>query len=360
VDSAKNCELWGLALRPWDRIFYADVMVANPMIAHVLYPQTKSRLSWAFLPCLVPKIARCIVLIIPLAVIAGCAAREGVEVASTWRSVPAESAFALPPPGGPSIVNVMERRYTNATQQDIALATTSHARGQNVLRVQFFGPINSAIAGSSSLSDTSLPATNISSEMRKALPGIPLRQSPYYVQNRYGPFGYAVGRAGASDLCIYAWQRIRPGGRQTTLISNKGTIQLRLRLCETGATEERLLSFMYGFSITGFIKDRGWNPYGSPASPSESLGRPGTPIYPTVQAAPEAVQGATAAAPQPPARPRRARAKSQAAISAPPPIPAPIGPTVPPPPGISPAAAGMIVPSPPCSPQTGGQNDGCN
>jgi hypothetical protein len=290
--------------------------------------------------------------------LAGCAGREGVEVASTWRSVPVESAYALPPPGGPSIVNVMERRYSNATQQDIALATTSRVSGQNLLRVQFFGPVNATIAGDSSLSDTSLPATNISSEMRKQLPGINMRRSPYYVQNRYGPFGYAVGKVGASELCIYAWQRIRPTGRQTTLIRNRGTVQLRLRLCETGATEESLLSFMYRFSITGFFKDRGWNPYGEPASPPETLGRPGAPIYPTVQTEPALVPDATVGSPAPPVRPRRA--KSQPVVSAPSPIPAPIGPTVPPPPGTLPAAAGITVPSPPCSPPSGGQNAGCN
>lgn len=292
-----------------------------------------------------------------LLALAGCAGGTGVEVPSTWRSVPAETAFVIPSPGGPAIVGVMERRYSNATQQDIALATTSRLPGQNLLRVQFFGPVNTAAAGSTSISDTSLAATNISSEMRSQLPGVPMRRSAYYVQNRYGPFGYAVGSAKDSDLCIYAWQRIRPVGRQTTLISNRGTVQLRLRLCQTGANEQQLLAFMYGFSIAGSFSDQSWNPYGAPASPPETLGRPGAPIFPTVPASAGAVAVEPAAQTTAPVPVRRPVRKAVAATSEP--LPAPVGPIVPPPPGAAPEASGALVPSPPCSTQSGGHDDAC-
>ena len=292
-----------------------------------------------------------------LLALAACAAGKGVEVPSTWRSVPAETAFAVPLPGGPAIVGVMERHYSNATQQDIALATTSRLPGQNLLRVQFFGPVNTAAAGSTSINDTPLAAANISSEMRSELPGVPMRRSAYYVQNRYGPFGYAVGTAKGSDLCIYAWQRIRPAGSQTTLISNRGTVQLRLRLCQTGASEQQLLAFMYGFSIAGSFSDQSWNPYGQPASPPETLGRPGAPIFPVVPASAEATAVEPAVQSNAPVALRRPAKTAVTVVREP--LPAPVGPTVPPPPGAAPAASNAVVPAPPCSTRSGGQDDPC-
>ena len=289
--------------------------------------------------------------------LAACAGGTGVVVPSVWRSVPAETAYVVPSPGGPAIVGVKERRYANATQQDIALATTSELPGQNLLRVQFFGPVDPAAAGSTSISDTPLAAADISSEMRSQLPGVPMRRSTYYVQNNYGPFGYAVGAAGDSELCLYAWQRIRSVGRQTTLIRNKGTVQLRLRLCQTGATEQQLLAFMYGFSISGSFSDVSWNPYGEPASPPQTLGRPGAPIFPNVPAPAEAAAEAPAVQASAPVVVRRpARTEVTAA---PEPLPAPVGPVVPPPPGAAPAASGALVPAPPCSTRSGVQDDAC-
>ena len=58
--------------------------------------------------------------------------------------------------------------------------------------------------------------------MRKAFPGVSMGRSPFYVQSRYGPFGYAAGRAASGDIFIYAWQRIQAAG-QTTLIRNRGS-----------------------------------------------------------------------------------------------------------------------------------------
>lgn len=305
----------------------------------------------------------CGVLLTSGAVLAsGCAQTTGPSRLSSLRSVPAEEALALPPPGGPAVIDIVERRFSNATQQDIALATNSTAPGQNTLRVQFFGPVDSSNAGNTRLSDSSIHPADIASEMRSQLPGIAMTRSPYYVQNRYGPFGYAVGRYGSNDLCLYAWQRVRAPAASTTLIANRGTIQLRLRLCETGATEEKLLSTMYGFSVTASVDGGSWSPYGPPPSPGTGFAQPGHAVYPAGTAGFETVAEPVASAPasaprwpQPkPSAPENSQVPDASAL------PAPVGPTVPLPPAEASTAGHLTVPPPPCSTQSGKQDVSCN
>lgn len=295
------------------------------------------------------------------ALLAACATAPQLTTSGTSKTVPTEAALAMPPLGGPAMVEVVERQYSNATQQDIALSTSSNISGQNVLRVQFFGPVDHRLAGQSTLSDRSLATTNIYSELRSRFPGVSMRRSPYYVQNRYGPFGYAVGRASGGDTCLYAWQRIRPTG-QTTLVSNKGTISLRLRMCDATMTEDQLLSVMYGITINAYFRDLTWNPYGAPPPPAEGLGQPGAAMLP--RAAGE-FSSVLPPVEQPPARPRNIR-QARTPTPAPPaaqPAAQPVGPRVPPPPSaavsgdeLDPSARSGpsgIVPSPPCLTRNG-------
>jgi hypothetical protein len=212
--------------------------------------------------------------------LAGCGARDGVRLSDTAVTVPDETAFALPPPSGPAIVNIVERRFSDSTQQDIFLFTSASTPGQNVLRVQLFGPVGLHMDGQKGLGYSSIRASEIAKEMRRELPGIGLTQSPLYLQNNYGPFSYAYGRGHGNDACLYAWQQIRSPEEARTVFQNRGTIQVRLRLCEEGASEEKLLSTMYGYTIRAAFNARGWNPYGAPPSVDPTLGRTGNPIYP--------------------------------------------------------------------------------
>lgn len=314
--------------------------------------------------------------------LAGCAQPiTDIGSSSTTRMVPTETAFAMPDPGGPAVTAVLEQHFANATQQDIMLGTSAHTPGQNLLRVQLYGPVNTAQAGESRLRDGFLPIRDVGSEMRTLLPGIRMERSAFYVQNRYGPFGYAVGRAPSGDLCLYGWQRITSTGATQTLIGNKGSVQIRLRLCDQHASEAQLLQTMYGYTITASFKSRNWNPYGSVMAPEKGIGQAGNPIYPVGVSKFETV--VPQAAPQ--SRPREVRRPVQQPRSvevAPPRLPEPIGPTVPPPPGKaglsaqpvvplaptvsvpSPAtvqkapAKQVVVPPPPCL--TTGEAKGCN
>lgn len=279
--------------------------------------------------------------------------------------VEAESAFAYPAPGGPAITAIVERRYANATQQDILLATSARTTGQNMLRIQLFGPVDTKAAGQTKLREGYLPVTNVQSEMRQLIPGVAMQTSPYYVQNKYGSFGYAAGRSASGDTCIYAWQRIASTGFAQTWVGNKGSLQVRLRLCEQGAWEQSLLQSMYDYTITAVFRTRNWNPYGDAPPADETLGRTGSPVYPAGQVRFETVT----ADPPPPAveqpRPRPRPKPPVAEVVPPPELPPAIGPAVPPPPGATVGAAAEggaaavraggapVVPVPRCVP-TGG------
>jgi hypothetical protein len=68
-----------------------------------------------------------------------------------------------------------------------------------------------------------------------------MQTSGYYVQNKYGAFGYAVGQTRSGDTCFYGWQRITSTGFTQTWIGNKGSIQVRLRLCDQNASRSECL-----------------------------------------------------------------------------------------------------------------------
>ena len=305
--------------------------------------------------------------------LAACAKGGELRSDDQTRMVPTEKAFALPEAGGPEVTAVLERRYSNATEQDVLLATSAATPGQNMLRIQIFGPVNTALSTKDSLRPGYLPARNINAEMRELFPGVRMQTSAFYVQNKYGPFGYAVGRASSGDTCFFGWQRLTSTGMAQTWIGNKGSIQVRLRLCDQNASEQRLLQSMYGFTINASFKDKNWNPYGVPLPPSETLGRGGAPMYPVRAARFETVTEPVAEPSAPPRR--RATSKQRAATDLPPRLPPPIGPVIPLPPGSEvPASSGAsvirapaatlpsgsspLVPPPPCSPES--QEQRCN
>lgn len=267
-------------------------MIRLDMIRNRAWPRSLSEeTNGGQLPVLPIQALRygCAVIIL-MTGLSGCSPRDGVKLSDTAVTVPEETAFALPAPGGPAVVNIVERRFHNATQQDIFLFTSASTPGQNVLRVQLFGPVGSQFEGTQSLGYSSIRATEIAKEMRRELPGIALRQSPVYLQNNYGPFSYAYGHGRGNDACLYGWQQIRSPEDARTVFQNRGTIQVRLRMCEEGASEEKLLNTMYGYTIRSAFNVAGWNPYGEPPTVDPNLGRTGNPIYPKTEDLREAVQ----------------------------------------------------------------------
>ncbi|MFB9950129.1 cellulose biosynthesis protein BcsN [Rhizobium puerariae] len=287
----------------------------------------------------------------------------------------------LPPPAGPGIVSVIERRYNNAVEQDISLYTSARTPGQNAFKVQFFGTASPFRLSDNNLTSRPVTEAGITSQMRQALPGIRMARSSIYVQNNYGPFGYAFGHGAGDDLCMYAWQQIRSPSGTISPLANYGSIQVRLRLCQASATEQQLLAVMYNYTITGSVDAGGWNPYGEPQPVSPNLGGVGAPIYPRpagaepivpvlpARSAAISTRPAPARASQPVQAPANAPASpvvpgvtATPAVSAAPPVAqAPQVsrmPLVPSPSGIADARR-INVPSPSCTTVNNGAADAC-
>lgn len=208
--------------------------------------------------------------------LASCATKDPSSIAYGKRDVGIDDAFVLP--GERSVVGITQERASNAITQTIALSTNSNHSGENHFRVTMFGPVDPTGASENTLSRLPLTDGRISRELRTEMAGIAMNRSPYYVQNNYGPFSYATGKTSSGDSCIYAWQQIRSPEHTQNFFQNRGRIDLRLRLCETGASQEQLLASMYDYTINSTIAATGWNPYGEPAGPSPDLGVPGNPV----------------------------------------------------------------------------------
>ncbi|MBY3203274.1 cellulose biosynthesis protein BcsN [Rhizobium laguerreae] len=312
------------------------------------------------------RLRETILLLAVTGMMAGCTSTGGVRQPSAPEAVAPEKALVLPPPGGPSIVSVVERKRGNGVEQTISLFTSSSVPGQNSLKVEFFGA-SGANPGAGNAGFSKINESGIAREVARSAPGVPMATSATFLQNAYGPFGYASGRNRAGDTCLYAWQQIRSSTAANTLARNFGIIQLRLRLCDARASERQLLGIVYGYTVTGTFDGELWNPYGNPPPADVALGRTGAPIYPD--------EGGFRASPMPigyepaPASVTRPRAVVRSASTAQPaqgvaPVPAPIGPRVPlpgeaPQTSARPAAAvapieqsvraiGVTVPSPDC------------
>ncbi|HEV7433700.1 MAG TPA: cellulose biosynthesis protein BcsN [Pseudorhizobium sp.] len=268
---------------------------------------------------------------------AGCGSTGTVTRPVSPALVAHEQALALPPPGGPAVVGVVERRRANGVEQTISLATTTRVSGQNFLRIEFFGP---AVSEGPTAAFKTVNEGTILREAASAIPGVHLSRRNTFLQNTYGPFAYAAGRSGHGDTCIYAWQQIRARTMSGGIGRNFGMIQVRWRLCDAYASESQLLSAIYGYTITGTFDGTAWNPFGEPGGVDPRLGMIGHPIYPRtgapIGAATIGYAGGIDLAPTASVTPRRP--SSRAATSVEPKAevePATVGPRVPSPKMVS-------------------------
>lgn len=215
-----------------------------------------------------------------LFLLAGCAYRPGgPQTLSLVEEVPAARALVTPPPGGPPVVTVIESRYSDALQQKILLGNDSGASGDNYIDAAFYGPANDPnVPWGRTLGYDNGTFHDIEREMVRALPTVRMRASPYYVQNGYGPFGYAMGRSGQTN-CLYGWQLVE---RQPNVNGERprlGRVRIRVRLCSATASEQQLLRFMYGYTLNGTFLSPGWDPFEAPPT-DPRIGQTGAPILP--------------------------------------------------------------------------------
>jgi hypothetical protein len=271
------------------------------------------------------------ILLMTLAV-EGCAAQRAVVEDSNAHVVSPTLAFVSLGPGAPSDLSVIESPYANATRQTIALTTHGKTPGENQLRIDVFGLTNPNVAPDSALPDRPLNEADLMSEAQDTLPDVPLRISANYMQNRYGPFGYAVGKSARGDTCVYAWQRLETPEQKLTIVNSRNTISVRLRICDPKAAEATLASLMMNLSVNVRLSGGSWTP--DPKALSPAIGAAGAPMAPSQVLA-------AAVNPFPPSSavatrtPRAKRAVAPEPVSALAVSPSPSGVLVPPPPPLN-------------------------
>lgn len=151
---------------------------------------------------------------------------------SGWAALAPAGALVLLPPGAGRVEAVSERRLGDDLAQEIVLAGRG-STGRNRIAVAVrqnpaggLGPGKPSEAG-------------IRSEIATAFPGQAMRILPQPRQNRFGPYGLAIG-AGAGGLrCIYAWQWL---DREERIVATRlgGHGSWRVRLCQTGVTLDQI------------------------------------------------------------------------------------------------------------------------
>lgn len=219
-------------------------------------------------------------LLFSIAVLSGCNTPAGVRSFGGAQMASPSEALIFPPPGGPEIVAVVNRTYSNAVAQQVILRSEAATPGQNYLKAEFFGPQQAGDTDRDALTFTGFRASSVAREIRAEFPGENIAMSANYLQNSYGAFAYAAGKGRGDDMCLYGWQDIRSPESMRQDYRNLGRIKVRLRLCQSGASVERLLAVMYNYTITGTYASQSWNPYGTPKAVDQNLGRPGSPVYP--------------------------------------------------------------------------------
>lgn len=265
--------------------------------------------------------------------LSGCATTNDLP-ASEAEIVRPASAFILPPPGGPAIITVVETTFPNAIRQDISLATEARSTGENKISIiRFMG--RGGDGSDAALKDIPFTQVNLTEEALAAWPGSGMAVSPYYVQNAYGPFGYAIAKPPNGDSCLYAWQRIEPALKPSGAV-DRGAIIIRLQLCRRGVSEEALLSTMYNLRLNMAV----FPALKAPAA----IGRIAAPIKPTGAAGFAEVIPTSQPAPRPVAAPKPQPTTIPAVTTIP--TPPPGAPIVPGPTGIG-GQTGTVVPRPP-------------
>jgi len=180
-------------------------------------------------------------------ILAACATNKTDLTPQLARAVAPNEALIFAPIGGPAMLGIVETVYPNARRQEISLATEARTPGQNKITVVLFEG-KSGDGSDAAIKDIPFTQVNLTEEALAAFPTSGMGVSPYFVQNDYGPFGYAVGKPANGDTCIYAWQRIEPALKPSGAIA-RGAVTVRLQLCDSRRSEQSLLGVMYQLRI---------------------------------------------------------------------------------------------------------------
>ncbi|AEQ51031.1 cellulose biosynthesis protein BcsN [Pelagibacterium halotolerans] len=276
--------------------------------------------------------------------LAGCSTTQ-VQTPRTATTVPLHDAMIFPPPGGPAMISVVETNYANAVRQEIALASNARTPGENHVTITRY-LTRGGDGNFGELGDPVADNQDLYTQASEAFPEVSMMVSPFYVQNYYGPFGYAVGGAPTGDKCVYARQRIEPETATTGRVT-RGSVVIGLQLCDRTASERELLEMMFAMRLR--------DPVFQPWRASPFIGTPGTIILPQTGAGFQNVLDLPEAQPRGTTSPTPVVQASTPAPAAPTPspVPEPTGPIVPLPGGGTTGGTSsegtVIVPTPPGS-----------
>lgn len=221
-----------------------------------------------------------ILLPIVMAGLSACTSTQSAATFSAPRTIDASQAMIMPAPGGPMVLGLIEERFRDGVEQKVILGTDASVSGENYLIVRLYGPMERETRGRKRLGYKSATSSSLFNESIRAVPGVPMKTSGLFLRNSYGPFGYAFGQTRDGDSCIYGWQQLRSSEKERTSFRNTGAIQIRLRVCEAGASEKQLLTVMYGYTIVGGFASEQWNPFGNAKTVTWTPGIGSDPIYP--------------------------------------------------------------------------------
>lgn len=246
-----------------------------------------------------------------LAALAGCstvadpttlaAAPDGG--ATLGRALSPDRALAALPPEAGAVVSVVEQRKGDGeVKQTITLAADPGARGDD--RIEVISHEKTPLK-----KPRRLDAETIEEEMAEALPGVAMSISPRVVTAATGPIGVATGKTTDGVGCLYAWSNAEDraaSGRTTEFFglrvssATKSELEVRVRLCRRGWSEDRLVALAEGLRIGNASAATDARPmagYGSDALSSAGYGNTGPVVTGTARAPSVAPTLAPAAAP---------------------------------------------------------------
>jgi len=195
--------------------------------------------------------------------LAACADMTETRLASPWSAAAAPASLAseiapelalarLPAEAG-IVVSVTERREKDRLTQTVALAGDTTARGANRIRVVAADHDGSTLRR--------MTEERIAEELAEELPDVDMRVLPRMASAGGVPLGLASGRARDGGTCVYGWQETTATPRRARgglfAAADDVDLSVRVRLCRTGLSEEKLITLVEGLSLRSDVMPRG-------------------------------------------------------------------------------------------------------
>lgn len=176
------------------------------------------------------------------------------SAAALATEVSPEYATALLPAIGGRIQAVRQTVSDVYLRQQVLYETSPGVGGENSVTVELVTAFdNGKFMRAPSRSE-------ILAEMRKTLPGIPMRVRPEIGENAQGTFGYATARHGTTGACLYGWQLANPDSKLDAISlvtrSNRSyRMQIRVRYCSLQMNEDTIAVLMRGLRAKPVNRD---------------------------------------------------------------------------------------------------------